>query len=242
MIKKRKITTCFVADWFSVDRESNETIVVIDILRATSVISTAFHYGIKRVIPVQDLDEAKTYIGKENHIVAAERDAKPIEGFAYGNSPFHYMNDKIAGNNLVLTTTNGTKALKIAKNNRCITASFVNFQAVLDYLLLQKNDVVLLCSGWKGVFNLEDTIFAGKLSDQLMDNGFDNANDSTLAARHIYKNIQNDLFTFLGSSSHRKRLKSLDMEEDTIFCLSPTFSSDIVPFLRDGVLVGDFKT
>tara|TARA_B100000902_G_C27322583_1_gene925809 strand:- start:10322 stop:11050 length:729 start_codon:yes stop_codon:yes gene_type:complete len=242
MINKRKITTCFVADWFRVDRDSNETIVVIDILRATSVISTAFHYGIKSVIPVQDLNEAKTYIGKENHIVAAERDAKPIKGFAFGNSPFNYMNDKLAGNTLVLTTTNGTKALKMASNNRCITASFINFQAVLDYLLLQNNDVVLLCSGWKGLFNLEDTIFAGKLADKLMDNGFNHTNDSTLAARHIYKNIQHDLFTFLSNSSHRERLKSLNMEEDTRFCLSPTFYSDIVPVLRDGLLVGHCKT
>ena len=110
------------------------------------------------------------------------------------------------------------------------------------YLLLQNNDIVLLCSGWKGVFNLEDTVFAGKLSDMLLDNGFDNTNDSTLAARHIYKNIQNDLFTFLSNSSHRKRLKSLNMEEDTRFCLSPTFHSDIVPVLKDGVLVDHSKT
>jgi 2-phosphosulfolactate phosphatase len=192
---------------------------------------------VKEIIPVQSLEDAKNYQGKENYIVAAERNAMLIEGFDFGNSPFHYMNDKVKDKTLVLTTTNGTKALEIAKNQICITASFVNFDSVVKYLFLQEKDVILLCSGWKGLFNLEDSIFAGKLAESLIQKGFQNSNDSTLAAIYLFRNADTDLFSFLNDSSHRERLKSLHMEEDTKFCLSPTFQSDIIPILKDGKLI-----
>ena len=233
----KKISTCFVSDWFEKYSNTESIVVVIDVLRATSVISVAFHYGVKEIIPVQSLEEARNYKGKENFIVAAERNAMPVDGFDYGNSPFHYMNKKVQNKTLVLTTTNGTKALEIAKNHKTITSSFVNFDAVVDYLISQEKDVILLCAGWKGFFNLEDSIFAGKLAEKLMNNGFQNSNDSTLAAIELFHSSAADLFGFLSNSSHRKRLKSLNMEEDTKFCLSPTFQSDIIPILKDGKLI-----
>ena len=237
MKNTKQITTCFVSNWFEKPEAIDSVIVVIDLLRATSVISTAFHYGVKEIIPVQTLEEALTYKGKPNHIVAAERNAELMEGFDYGNSPFHYMNEEVKDKTLALTTTNGTKALKLAKSKHTITASFVNFDAVIKYLIAQNKDVVLLCSGWKGLFNLEDSIFAGKLASVLMQNGFQNNNDSTLAAIELFKISDGGLFGFLSNSSHRKRLQSLNMEEDTKFCLNPTFQSDIVPILKDGKLL-----
>ena len=233
----KKISTCFVSALFEKYSNTESIVVVIDVLRATSVISIAFHYGVKEIIPVQSLEEAKKYKGKENFIVAAERNAMPVDGLDYGNSPFHYMNKKVQNKTLVLTTTNGTKALEIAKNHKTITASFVNFDAVVDYLISQEKDVILLCAGWKGFFNLEDSIFAGKLAEKLMNNGFQNSNDSTLAAIELFHSSEADLFSFLSNSSHRKRLRSLNMEKDTKFCLSPTFQSDIIPILKDGKLI-----
>ena len=237
MNNPKKISTCFVSDLFEKYSNTESIVVVIDVLRATSVISIAFHYGVKEIIPVQSLEEARNYKGKENFIVAAERNAMPVDGFDYGNSPFHYMNKKVQNKTLVLTTTNGTKALEIAKNHKTITSSFVNFDAVVDYLISQEKDVILLCAGWKGFFYLEDSIFAGKLAEKLMNNGFQNSNDSTLAAIELFHSSEADLFGFLSNSSHRKRLKSLNMEEDTKFCLSPTFQSDIIPILKDGKLI-----
>ena len=237
MNDQKKISTCFLPVLFEKYTNPDSIVVVIDVLRATSVISTAFHYGIKEIIPVQSLEEAKNYQGKENFIVAAERNAMPVDGFDYGNSPFHYMNKKVQNKTLVLTTTNGTKALEIAKNHKTITSSFVNFDAVVDYLISQEKDVILLCAGWKGFFNLEDSIFAGKLAEKLMNNAFQNSNDSTLAAIELFHSSEADLFSFLSNSSHRKRLKSLNMEEDTKFCLNPTFQSNIIPILKDGKLI-----
>lgn len=218
--------------------DNHSIVVVIDILRATSVISTAFHFGVKEVLPVLSLNEARKYIGKNQHIVAAERNAMPIEGFEYGNSPFHYMNQQVKDKTLVLTTTNGTKALQQAADQTCITACFINFDAVVKFLLQQQRSVLLYCAGWKGFVNLEDSIFAGKIARSLLEHQFTTMDDSTVMATHLFdKSIGTDLFSFLNNSSHRHRLKSLNMEDDTRFCLNPTFSSNIVPILKNGKLV-----
>jgi 2-phosphosulfolactate phosphatase len=212
-------------------------VVVVDILRATSVISTAFHYGIKEVIPVKSVDQAKNYLKTSDYIVAAERNALPIEGFDYGNSPFQYMNKKILNKTLVLTTTNGTKAINIASENQVITASYINFNSICRYLIQSNKNIIILCSGWKGVFNLEDSIFAGYLTNEILKNKNYISNcDSVKASIILYNSSKNNLFEFLSDSAHRNRLKHLNMEKDTTFCLCPNFKSDIIPFLDNGKL------
>ena len=90
----RKLNVCLTSDLFSHYDEGNKLVLVVDILRATSVISTAFHYGISELIPVSSVEQAKQYMNKEGYIVAAERNAEPIEGVPFGNSPFQYMNEE----------------------------------------------------------------------------------------------------------------------------------------------------
>ena len=212
--------------------------MVVDLLRATSVISTAFSEGVEAIIPVQTLEEAVLYKGKAGYIVAAERNAKPIKGFDYGNSPFHYINTNVKGKTLVLTTTNGTRAIHNARKHKVITASYINIQAVAKHLIEEYNDVIILCSGWKGVFNLEDPIFAGSLANILLDSDkYESSCDSLFASRQLLKNSNGNLFNYLSDSSHRKRLKSLNMEDDTRFCLSPNIKSDIIPILKGDRLV-----
>ena len=238
MLENKNISVCFTADQFEKYADGKSTVVVVDVLRATSVISTAFMEGVEAVIPVQTLDEALSYKGKEGYIVAAERNAKPIEGFDYGNSPFHYMNSDVKGKTLVLTTTNGTKAIHNAREHKVITASYINIEAVATHLIEEHNDVIILCSGWKGVFNLEDPIFAGSLAELLLASGkYDSNCDSLFASKQLLNNANGDLFTYLGDSSHRRRLKSLNMEDDTRFCLSPPFNSDIIPILKGDQLI-----
>jgi 2-phosphosulfolactate phosphatase len=238
MNTKKNISVCFTADQFEKYADGKSTVVVVDVLRATSVISTAFMQGVKVIIPVQNLDEALEYKGKEGCIVAAERNAKPIEGFDYGNSPFHYINADVFGKTLVLTTTNGTKAIYNAKEHKVITASYINIEAVANHLIEEHNNVILLCSGWKGVFNLEDPIFSGSLAKLLLESGRYESNcDSLFASMQLLKSADGNLFTYLSDSSHRRRLKSLNMEDDTRFCLAPPVKSDIIPILKDGKLV-----
>ena len=238
MSEKKNISVCFTADQFEKYADGKSTVVVVDLLRATSVISTAFMEGVEAIIPVQTLDEALAYKGIEGFIVAAERNAKPIEGFDYGNSPFHYINADVAGKTLVLTTTNGTKAIYNAREHKVITASYINIDAVAEHLIAENNDVIILCSGWKGVFNLEDPIFAGSLAKLLLESDKYESNcDSMFASIQLLKSANGDLFNYLSDSSNRRRLKSLNMEDDTRFCLSPPVKSDIIPILKGDKLV-----
>ena len=239
MLENRNINVCLVSDLFeNYPLSENTIVVVVDLLRATTVISTAFNFGVKEIIPVPSLEIAKTYIDREDFIVAAERNAMPIKGFDYGNSPFQYMNNDILDKTLVLTTTNGTKAINIASNYEVITSCFINIDAVEEFLLNSNKDVLILCSGWKGVFNLEDTIFSGCLANKLISSKKFNVNcDSTLASLNLYEQAKHDYFYFLTNSAHRKRLKFLNIEKDTEFCLNPDFKSKIIPTLKNGKLV-----
>jgi 2-phosphosulfolactate phosphatase len=239
MLENRNINVCLVSDLFeNYPLSENTIVVVVDLLRATTVISTAFNFGVKEIIPVPSLEIAKTYIDREDFIVAAERNALPIKGFDYGNSPFQYMNNDILDKTLVLTTTNGTKAINIASSYEVITSCFINIEAVEEFLLNSNKDVLILCSGWKGVFNLEDTIFSGCLANKLISSKKFNVNcDSTLASLNLYEQAKHDYFSFLSNSAHRKRLKFLNIEKDTEFCLNPDFKSKIIPTLKNGKLV-----
>ena len=182
--------------------------------------------------------QAKQYINKEGYIVAAERNAEPIEGIPLGNSPFHYMNDDVKNKTLVLTTTNGTKAIRLSSKHEVISACFINIDAVYDFIMKSKKDIIVLCSGWKGLVNMEDSIFAGILSDKLLKtNEFQSQCDSLLASVAIKRDVGNDLFSYLEDSEHRNRLKHLNMEADTKFCLNPTFKSSIIPILKNGKLI-----
>lgn len=232
------IQVCFSIDQFHKYADGFSTVVVVDLLRATSVISTAFEYGINSVIPVKTLEEALEYKDIENHIIAAERNTHLIDGFDYGNSPYHYIDSDVKGRTLVLTTTNGTKAIHLAKDHKVITASFVNIDAVVDYLVKDNNDIIILCSGWKGYFNLEDPIFAGALSERLLSRSIFMSNcDSLQASIHLYSIAKKDMFEFLNTSSYRKRNTSDEVLRDTHFCLKPTIKSDIVPIFLEGKLI-----
>ena len=240
MTLNKNIQVCFSTSQFSkyCNNKTEKIVVVVDILRATSVISTAFEHGIEAVIPVQSLEEALQYREIENHIIAAERNTLPIEGFDYGNSPYHYMNSNINGKILVLTTTNGTKAIHLAKAHKVITASFLNIDSITSFLTNNTSDVIILCSGWKGRFNLEDSIFAGALAEKLLNtNHFISNCDSLQASIQLYSSANNDLFEYLKVSAYRKRNGSDEVIKDTHFCLNPQINSDIVPIYIDGKLI-----
>ena len=236
------ISVCFTPEQFYHYSDLNSIVVVVDVLRATSVISTVFEYGINAVIPVKSIDEALVYKDKNEYIIAAERNTNIVQGFEFGNSPFHYINKDIKNKKLVLTTTNGTKAIHLASKHTVITASFININAVVDFLIKEERDVIILCSGWKNIFNLEDSIFAGKLSSLLIDTKRFTTNcDSLLASQELFTNARKDVFSFLNYSSYRNRNNSKELIRDTEFCLSPPISSDIIPLFVSGELIKHYR-
>lgn len=204
---------------------------------------TAFQYGARSFIPVSTVEEARSYQQK-GYLVGGERNGEIVKGFEFGNSPFSYMDEKIRGKDIVLTTTNGTRAINIAKKgaDSVLIGSFLNLQALADHLRKQGKDVVIFCAGWKGRFNMEDSLFAGALTNLLLTSGaFRSDCDSANASSLVYRTARRDLKRFLANCSHRKRLAHLDLEKDVEYCLKTDLTT-VVPYLRHGRLMVDSVT
>jgi 2-phosphosulfolactate phosphatase len=220
MNKKRKIEVCFSPFLYELFGKEDRLVVVVDVLRATSAMVTAFAHGATEIIPVKTPEEAVA-LGKQGYLMAGERNGETLAGFAYGNSPLAFTDDGMKGSRIVITTTNGTQAIQKASQSRALAlGSFLNLQAVANWCMRQPGDLLVLCAGWKDKFNMEDTLFAGALAEQLMNNGnWLTHCDSTLAAMQLWESAGKDLYAFLENSSHRHRLSHLNLEEDIRFCL-----------------------
>jgi 2-phosphosulfolactate phosphatase len=231
------IEVCYTPQAYPLFHNPNAIVVVIDILRATSAITTAFYNGVDKMIPVATVEEAKAYQAK-GYMVAAERNGEMIEGFDLGNSPFGYMNKKVKGKTIAITTTNGTQAIEASRGaSKIIIGSFLNMDVIVEYLKKEKKDVLFVCAGWKNKFNLEDTLFAGAIANDLIYKyGFDTHCDSTLASMHLYSLAKLDLYGFLANSSHRNRLAKLDLERDIKYCLTPN-QCPVLPIMEGKFLV-----
>ncbi len=231
------IEVCHTPQAYSLFHKENAIVVVIDVFRATSAIVTAFYNGVSKMVPVATVDEAREY-QRNGYMAAAERDGEVIEGFELGNSPFGYMNNKVKGKIIAISTTNGTQAIEASrKASKILIGSFLNLDILCEYLVAQKKDVVLLCAGWKNKFNLEDTVFAGAVVEKLTAEGSYQVDcDSAIAAKHLYNMAKNNLFDFLSDSSHRKRLAKLDLERDIKYCLTPN-QCPVIPVMEGKYLV-----
>jgi 2-phosphosulfolactate phosphatase len=235
--QKPLVEVCYSPFLYDQYKDVHDIVVVIDVLRATSAMCIALHYGAKSIIPVSSIEDAKSY-DAEKYILAAERNGEVVEGFSYGNSPRSYMGDDIKGKEIVLTTTNGTKTINIAADSEILViGSLLNLDALSEWLIQQKKNVLLLCSGWKDKFNLEDTICAGAIAHNLIQTGeFHSEEDSSIAAKYLYLSARDNIFGYLKSSSHRRRLKRLNLNEDVKFCLIPN-QTEVIPILKEGKLV-----
>jgi 2-phosphosulfolactate phosphatase len=236
MSEKAQIDVCFSPFLYPVYEKDGQIVVVIDVLRATSAICTAFHYGVEKMIPVATLEEAMEY-KQQGYLVGAERNAIAIDGFDFGNSPYSYMTDKIKGQTIVITTTNGTQAIEAAKNAYAIAiGSFLNITALCDWLLQQNKSILLLCSGWKNKFNLEDTLFAGAVSEILSKHQSFKLLDGALATMYLYQQAHQNPYKFLNYSSHKERLSAMGLKDDIKYCLTLDQTS-VIPILKDKYLV-----
>lgn len=232
-----RIEACYTPREFHQYEEGFELIVVIDVLRATSAICAAIENGVKGIIPVDSVDEAREYL-KKGYLAAAEREGQIVEGFPMGNSPISFLDPKLKGETIVLTTTNGTKAIKVAENKETVViGSLNNLQSLTEWLIRQERNTLVLASGWKDKFNLEDTICAGAIIDGVMESGkFASKEDSSVAAKFIYRSAKENIFSYLKASSHRRRLRKLNLNADVNFCLTPN-NLTAIPILKDGILV-----
>jgi 2-phosphosulfolactate phosphatase len=213
----------------------NKIVVVVDILRATTTMVTAFEFGVKSILPVDSVEQCLDF-QKMGYIGAAERGGKIVEGFKLGNSPFDYLNPCFAGKKIVLTTTNGTKTIYSIKDaDRIVFGAFVNLGAMAGFLNDQKKDFIIICAGWEGEVNLEDTLFAGALIDKLIPS-FTTEGDPAMLAHKLFIQSSGNLSEFLEGSSHFRRLQKLDLQKDIDFCLTID-KYETVPELIHGEII-----
>ncbi|MBU8893140.1 MAG: 2-phosphosulfolactate phosphatase [Bacteroidales bacterium] len=232
-----KIEVCLSPELFNKYSSDNKIVVIVDILRATTIITTMFHYGLEKLISVKNLNDALEYKEK-GFLVAAERNGKKVDFADFSNSPFDYSTENIRNKTLVYSTTNGTYSINIAKKSETvIIASFLNLTSVVSYLLNQKKDVLILCSGWKGDFCIEDSLFAGALSEKLiLSKHYTTESDSALSSIDLWNVAKIDLLKYIKKIFQYKRLTNFELGDTINYCFQ-TDTTTVIPIFKDNYIL-----
>lgn len=229
----KSVEVCVSPELMHLYDVTDKTVVVVDILRATSCMVTAFAFGVDCIKPFAELDDCRL-MSKSGFITSGERNGEKVEGFDKGNSPFEYM-EEIRGKKIAFTTTNGTQAIsKSLAAKDVVIGAFLNLSAVSKYVADSHNNILIVCAGWKGRVNLEDTLFAGAMVDRLQ-NKVAVEDDAAVIAHHLYTLAKYNKFEFIKDASHIRRLNRLGIKEDILYCLTED-KYEVVPRLTDGVL------
>ena len=234
---KCNLEVCFSPAVFEHFENREAIVVVIDVLRASSAICTAFANGAVSLIPVSEVREAEQYKAK-GYLVAAERDGYILDFADFGNSPFNFTREKVEGKTIVYSTTNGTKIINLSSTAfKTVIGSFLNISSLTDWLISQKRDVILFCAGWKNKFNLEDTICAGAIAERLLGSKyFRTICDSAHAALDLWYLAKENPVDYIEKAAQRSRLREKGLDDCISFCLTLDVT-DKIPVIRDGILI-----
>jgi 2-phosphosulfolactate phosphatase len=221
--------------------------VVFDILRATSTIVTALANGATAVIPVAEIPEALALKrARPELLLGGEREGVRIRAnltggveFDLGNSPREFTRERVQGRTIVLTTTNGSRALRAcAAAREVLASSFLNLRATAEHLqALPPSNLLLVCSGTFDQAAFEDMLGAGALADLLWDGFARSATDSTRMAREIYLQHRHDLMRAMEHSRNGRRLlANPDLYEDVAWCLQHDTFPLVAKLQRDAIV------
>ena len=224
-------------DWRSI--KQHHTVVAVDVLRATTAICAAFASGVEEIVPLDNL-EALDHYRQQGYLRAAERGGKKVDGAECGNSPTEYLAMDLHGQRIAYSTTNGTVCiLRGSDADRTLVGCFANISALTETLLQEPQDLVILCSGWKNDFSIEDTLFAGALCQRLIQSGqYTSSHDPVHMAIDLWNLCHNDPHAYcLQHASHVKRLQGFgeSANRDIAFAFRQD-TCPLVPYLHDGVL------
>ena len=222
---------------------SGKTVVVADILRATTTIAVALANGARDIIPVVTPADAFNFAKRApNVLIGGERKGVKVKGFDHGNSPREYTKSVVAGRSIVLTTTNGTRTLNACQSaGRVLVGCFLNLRAVVNYLGNVASAVAIACAGREGSFCLEDAVFAGACVEALRCDAEEAMRDLPLtdaaeAAQILYRAHCGDLIGMMKNCYHGKTLAGIGLEADLEFC-AQTNIIDVVPRQVDGRII-----
>jgi 2-phosphosulfolactate phosphatase len=217
-------------DGIKEDELKGKMVIIIDVLRATSVITTALSNGAKEIIPIIEVEEALALCKtSENSLLGGERKALKIEGFDLSNSPLDYNCSIVKGKTIILSTTNGTKAIHHSLcADEIIIGCMLNSKAAAKHVCNGQLDVVIICAGTYGKFSLDDYICAGKIIFECIKLKAIELEDFAAAAYMAYKDNKDMLLGYLKMASHYQYLLSLGLEEDIKYCFIEDLF-DVVP-------------
>ena len=219
------------------DELVHKTVIVIDVLRATSCIVTALAHGCDGVIPVETVSQAVNMHEKDD-LLGGERLCKKISGFDFGNSPLEYAHADLRGKKIILTTTNGTRAIqKSGRAMHILCGSFLNAHACAKYALQLQKKIVLVCAGTRDRFSLEDSLCAGRIVEEMQQLLGEQPvlNDFALAMYLAYNQISDRLEETLLKCENGVKLRKLGFVEDVSFCAQLN-RYDTVPVMQDQIL------
>ncbi|MCW3975123.1 MAG: 2-phosphosulfolactate phosphatase [Candidatus Bathyarchaeota archaeon] len=214
----------------------NDIAIVIDALRCSSTIITALANDVREIIPVETLDEAfKMRSNDSNIILVGERKGQKIDGFDLDNSPLKFITNEFRGKRIVITTTNGTSAIKqVEKCPMVLIGAFMNSNEVTKkaLILAQKyqSGITILLAGRNHNFFLEDFLCAGLLSSKFKYANA-NLNDHALASMLSWERAECNIREIVKNSQHGRNLIEIGLEKDVDFCLNIDAFS-VVPYLE----------
>ena len=234
------IDVYFSVHGFQEEDVRGKTVVIIDVLRASSSMIQALHNGANKVIPVEDLAAAGRIaqtMEAGDFLLCGEKDGIKIEGYHLGNSPLEYTEERVKGKTLIFNTTNGTKAIKKAALAKQIyIGTFLNMSSIVRMIQQCSDQVVLICSGWRGKQSLEDTLCAGTILDALgASNQPQILKDGAKIAFALFQQYGDSVVDTIFHSDHANRLKDLVSEDDISFC-SKSNTHEVLPVMKDGII------
>lgn len=213
---------------------SNECVVVIDTLRASTTIIAALLAGAREVIPVDDVERAVAAageLGTDRTLLGGERHGVKINGFDLGNSPLEYTPEVVAGKTILLTTSNGTRALRAASAaHTVLCGTLLNAESIASFCCEHDNNLTLLCAGTNGGFSMDDAISAGAIIDALRYRSLSlQLDDASVVAYELFDLRRTDLRAALEATGHGKRLMELGFADDIAFCAQLSLPNAPVP-------------
>ena len=230
------IEVCFSPELIHLHEVKGKIVVVVDIFRATSTMVAALASGVTEILPFADLEACRA-MQSEGYLIGGERNGLTAPGFEMGNSPVAYLSGAYQGRKLAMTTTNSTQAIEKSKGAaQILIGAFPNLQATVSYIQAQQLDVLVHCAGWKGRFNLEDSLYAGALVKSV-ESTHQADEDGALAMKSLFEREGHNLKGYLSQASHAKRLQNHGIESDIDFCLTLDLYQEVVKVDERGFLV-----
>jgi 2-phosphosulfolactate phosphatase len=235
------IEVCFTPELYIHKHTTGDHItLIIDVLRASTSICAALHNNVKAIIPVAEIEELKR-LKQNGYLIASEREGLKLDFADLGNSPEQFLDPKLKGTTIAYSTTNGTRAINLIKeqdNTKIYIAALTNLSILSEFIHRSQENVVIVCSGWKQKFSLEDAVVAGAYCEKLLtfSSSYQTNCDSSTASIDLWNMAKSNLPAYIDKCIHRHRLAKLGLDDSIPFCLTVD-TTPVIPIVKNGMIV-----